>query len=689
MRFWNKDVAKPWFTGQSQLSTARCRGVSTGMVLLVRAMMGVSLRSTRLSFCGASSVVLVFGCGIPGDARAQRVDDNVIASANDAFGQSVGNERVGLYSADDVRGFSPVDAGNARIEGLYFAPVDRLPNRLVRGNRVRVGIAALGYPFPAPTGIVDYELSVSSDADQLTLGVERAQFGSLLANLDSQFGLAPGLRGYIGGTVRRQNRHEGGNFKSYIASGGLGWRPYAGASIVAFYAKTRTYDDEAAPSIFPGGDYLPPAIDRRATIGQSWSDRDNSYELQGLVAKLPVGPWRIEAGLFRAERRVDANFTDIFANLRPDGTVANRIMVADANNLDRTLSGEARVVRTFGDASLAHRVTVSLRGRTGKRRFGGVQRIALGPSSLNFADERPQPAFAFAPDDTDNAGQGSVGLAYSLTRPGRFLIDLAISKSRYNKTIRFVSAGLTTSVRDQPVTGSVTGSYTVSPDFSIYGGYVRGFEEVSVAPANASNRGTVPPAIRTRQIDLGMRYAVSKSLSLVGGVFEITKPYYNLDDQALYRDLGASSNRGIEISLAGAIQPGLTVVLGNVLIDSRISGELVDSGTIGPRPVGTVRRRSIVNVDWRLDNGRSPLSFDIGFEGLSSRIGNPSNRLLAPPRETIDLGMRYRFNVGSNRALLRLQVANVLDDYGWQVASNGAFQYSAGRRLLAEMRFDL
>lgn len=51
--------------------------------------------------------------------------------------------------------------------------------------------------------------------------------------------------------------------------------------------------------------------------------------------------------------------------------------------------------------------------------------------------------------------------------------------------------------------------------------------------------------------------------------------------------------------------------------------------------------------------------------------------------------MRYRFSVGSTRGLLRLQLANVFDDYGWQVASNGAFLYSAGRRALAELRFDL
>jgi iron complex outermembrane receptor protein len=648
-----------------------------------------SSSSGGFSRTGTTVLAVVAGWAMPEAALAQRVDDNVVASANDAFGQSVGNERIGLYGADDVRGFSPVDAGNARIEGLYFAPVDRLPNRLVRGNRVRVGIAAQGYAFPAPTGIVDYELAASGQSHQLTLGLERAQFGSLVASVDSQFAISDGLRGAVGGTVRRQNRHEGGNFKSYILSGGLGWRPYHGASVLAFWGKTRTYNDEAAPSIFPGGNYLPPKISRRAMIGQSWSDRDNTQEVFGALAKLPLGTWRVEAGLFRAERRVDSNFTDLFADLRPDGTIANRVMVVDGNNVDRTLSGEARVIGTFGDGGLAHRLTLSLRGRAGHRRFGGVQRIALGPSSLNFADERPKPVFALGPDDTDMSRQATLGLSYAITRPGRFLVDIALSGSRYRKEVRFATTGRSMSVRDTPVTVSLTGSYNSSRAVTFYFGHVRGFEEVAVAPQNAANRGSVPAAIRTRQTDLGLRYAVTSNLSLVAGVFAITKPYYNLDDESVYRQLGSSSNRGVELSLAGSVRPGVTAVIGNVLIDSRISGELVEEGRIGRRPIGTVRRRTIASIDWRLKQGTSPLSFDLAFEGLSARVGNLSNSLMAPPRETVDLGMRYRFSVGSTRALLRLQVANLFDDYGWQVAANGAFQYSASRRLLAELRLDL
>jgi iron complex outermembrane recepter protein len=37
---------------------------------------------------------------LAGPAFAQRVGDNAAASAEDAFGTSIGNERVGLYSSN-------------------------------------------------------------------------------------------------------------------------------------------------------------------------------------------------------------------------------------------------------------------------------------------------------------------------------------------------------------------------------------------------------------------------------------------------------------------------------------------------------------------------------------------------------------------------------------------------------------
>ena len=110
----------------------------------------------------ALSIALGVGAG-SGPALAQRAAENAIASADDAFGSTVGTEKSGIYNDMEVRGFNPVRAGNLRIEGVYFDEQGGLTGRDRAGSRVRVGIAALDYPFPAPSGIVDYQLRPSGE----------------------------------------------------------------------------------------------------------------------------------------------------------------------------------------------------------------------------------------------------------------------------------------------------------------------------------------------------------------------------------------------------------------------------------------------------------------------------------------------------------------------------------------------
>jgi iron complex outermembrane receptor protein len=73
-------------------------------------------------------------------AHAQRVDENAVVQAQDAFGLTVGDETVGLYSPEDARGFSPTQAGTLVIEGLYYGQQTYVPTaRIVEGSVLRVG----------------------------------------------------------------------------------------------------------------------------------------------------------------------------------------------------------------------------------------------------------------------------------------------------------------------------------------------------------------------------------------------------------------------------------------------------------------------------------------------------------------------------------------------------------------------
>src|ERR1700739_4781781 len=100
----------------------------------------VSRRSVSQGIIAAILVVT------PSSAFAQsRSDENAVTQAEDAFGFSVGRERLGVYNSGNARGFSPSAAGNLRIEGLYFDQEFGLPGTLLDSTSIKVGLSAQGY----------------------------------------------------------------------------------------------------------------------------------------------------------------------------------------------------------------------------------------------------------------------------------------------------------------------------------------------------------------------------------------------------------------------------------------------------------------------------------------------------------------------------------------------------------------
>jgi iron complex outermembrane receptor protein len=78
----------------------------------------------------------------------------------------------------------------------------------------------------------------------------------------------------------------------------------------------------------------------------------------------------------------------------------------------------------------------------------------------------------------------------------------------------------------------------------------------------------------------------------------VRKPYFALDPALLFRELGEVCNRGVEISLASRISPRLSVVLGAVFLNARLSGDAVNLKLIGSRPVGSIGRTVNGALNW-------------------------------------------------------------------------------------------
>jgi iron complex outermembrane receptor protein len=620
-------------------------------------------------------------------ATGNRAAENAVRNAGDAFGTSIGRETIGLYNSSSVRGFSPTAAGNVRIDSLYFDQVWALNPRLRRTTNIRVGLSALGIPFPAPTGIVDYGFRRPGDNAALSVLGSINQWGNASLEVDGNVPVSEGVLSLgLGGALFRDRYYNGTEAGFYQAAIAARFTPGNVIEVVPFWVRSHGFD-ETGPVYVPGGDFLPPPIPRRQFIGPDWARYRGTAINYGVLASADFNEdWLVRLGLFRSLFDDSRSFSNLLVDLQPDGT-ANQLIIADPPIKLASTSGELRLTRQLAEGPRRHLVHLSLRGRAGDRRFDGSEFIDLGPTTITGPVTAPKPRFNFTEQQQDEVRQGTVGLAYEGRWAGVGELSLGIQKTSYRKRIGL--PGREPVATDaSPVLFNANAAIELTPRLVAYGGYVTGLEESGIAPDNAANRNEALPAINTRQFDAGLRYLVTDDVRLVAGVFDIRKPYFNLDEANRFTLLGDVINQGIEASIAGAVNEQLSIVAGAVLLRPQVTGEGVALGRVGPRPVGAISNRIEFNADWR--TGFAPgLSFDISASYQSAQTATRDNAVSIPPRTLIDLGSRYSFRLAGNAATLRVSISNILDAQGFTLQGAGAYDILEGRLLSAYLTVDI
>lgn len=627
-------------------------------------------------------------------AFAQRADENVVRAADDAFGTSIGNERIGLYSDRDVRGFSPITAGNVRLEGLYFDMRSNVPSRLLVGQQIRVGLTAQSYPFPAPTGIVDYQLKTFSEGNAASLFLEAGPHEGWSIEVDGGVEL---VEDRLSVRAAAFQRVEAFIPEETVDPWGMGivsrFRPAAGTELVAFYGYGRRRNDLATPLIFTSGAFLPPEIEARG-FTQDWAATNGYIQSYGLLARRALSDhWALNAGLFRHNNGVDGQIADLYLGADQSGLASLHRFINEPENEQRSLSGEARLTGVFRGEDLRHTVHLSLRGREARRNFGGGSIRDFGPAQIGVYAPIAEPTWAFGPGTFDEVTQTALGLGYQLTWRGVGEASLGLQSVDYEKTLT-PPAGAASVVTDDPIFPSASLALTLTEKLAIYASFTRGLEESPIAPEVAANAYESPPAIRTEQKEIGLRYAITPRLRLVAGYFEVTKPYFNLDAGNVFRELGEETHRGIEMSLSGLVADRLNLVAGVVLMDPIVEGEAVEAGLIGERPVGQTETTLRLNLDYRTPWVEG-LSVDAALAYSGPRTATSRTfaalgdaQLETDAFATLDLGLRYRFSPLGRHASLRLVATNVTDEFGWQVYPSGALYVSNPRGVRVSLAMD-
>ena len=178
-------------------------------------------------------------------------------------------ESIGLYGPGFVRGFNPQTAGNVRIDGLYFDQQGALSNRVVEGSTIRIGVSEIGYAFPAPTGIVDYDLRHPGNGTPgATIVASAGPFQARGLSIDGNLPLiANELQLPMGASYQISTQTIGSpnpGYTSTVLNFGATpeWKPNDSLTFRGIFDWTQTTHAKTLPIVLTAGDYLPPETPR-------------------------------------------------------------------------------------------------------------------------------------------------------------------------------------------------------------------------------------------------------------------------------------------------------------------------------------------------------------------------------------------------------------------------------------------
>ena len=279
-----------------------------------------------------------------------RAQENVVRQAEDGFGTTIGRESIGIYSPGNVRGFSALAAGNARIDGLFFDQVAAPNARIRRSTAIRVGLSALTFPFPAPTGVVDYGLIKPGDAASLSATFSADSYANASIELDFSVPIDSEQLVVGGGIALFRNEFSNASKSTSTVVGVSAIiRPIPEVEFQPFWARTDTYNNTIGPLYSPAGDFLPTPVPQRRFFGQDWAQFDGAALLYGFVGKVrPADGWIVDFGLFRSAFLTERDAFVLLDDIQPDGTGAYRVFT-DPTGKTASNSGEIRLTHAFAE----------------------------------------------------------------------------------------------------------------------------------------------------------------------------------------------------------------------------------------------------------------------------------------------------------------------------------------------------
>ncbi|NID16082.1 TonB-dependent siderophore receptor [Luteibacter yeojuensis] len=212
-----------------------------------------------------------------------------------------------------------------------------------------------------------------------------------------------------------------------------------------------------------------------------------------------------------------------------------------------------------------------------------------------------------------------------------------------------------------------------------YVSYGEGLSLGREAPYWTSNGGTTLAPLHSRQVEAGVKYAVSDALDLQAALYRIRQSYQfarpdDTPEGFTFVQQGQEVHTGIELNLAGRVTDNLRLTASANVIRARAEDTGAPSYE-GHQVVNVPRWRTALYADYSLPFVRG-LAVLGGWRYASANVATPDGAVRVPAYHVFDAGLRYAMSVSGHALTFRLNVDNVFNHFYWRdTGSSGGDSY--------------
>jgi len=587
------------------------------------------------------------------------------------------------YNADgywdflSVRGFVLDNRFNYRRDGLPISAETSIP--LDNKSRIEVlkGTSGMLSGVGSPGGMVNFVVKRPGDAALREAFVGWRQNGSVLASTDlsDRFGDARafGLRMNAAYEhVDPQTRDAAGS--RYLVALAGDWRIGSHALLEAEIETSRR-SQPSVPGFSVLGSKVPEPGNPRINLNnQPWSQ---TSVFEATTASLR---WR---------QRLDANWSLLTQaatqQLKSDDRIAFPYGCSAEGVYDRYCSDgsydlydfrsenerrrsdvvDVSLSGTLHTGLLSHALTVGVQGNKVDNRFQGQAFNYAGTGNVQgtrFTPPAPDP-LSMATRDETRSTEAYLRDAIAIDEQTTLWLGLRYTRQQVDDG----SEG--TSFSQDYSAPWVSLSHKLQGGTLLYASWGTGYE-ADVAPNNPfyANRGQVQPALRSQQVELGIKGGFDHGEWSLAA-FDIERPVSaafgtcDAEDSCTWARDGNAVHRGVEATLAARL--GAWNIAGGAMALQARREDSADASLNGLRPTNVPAYTLKLQLGYRV---AALPGLELLANGLyeSDRMVLPDNSLSIPGITRLDLGLRYQQSLGKGTLTWRAGVDNVTNQNAWR-----------------------